>query len=234
MNTLKFFYRYVINFRVEDYYNNFNKTIADGLIYAGENNDNKNSSIKSVKVIDEKLCNNYPKACDEIFEIPNTALQDLNTTPQTRNILSCTNDIIMIMVTDRKDYKIIKSNMDNCKDNMIKYEHDLEAIISARPFNLDIETNIPTLFYVCLIEEDSNLYAFVNSAWKFCNNIEYVYLELLHIMSWERVAIVSDYSEFSNMVDERFMRVFDSEHIVYGLEKCTEDEDDLKRVNEFL
>ncbi|KAJ0172749.1 hypothetical protein K1T71_011888 [Dendrolimus kikuchii] len=220
---------YVINFRVEDFYYNFNKTTYDGLIYAEDNDDGRNDTINSIKLINEKLCDRYPKLCDKILGNNESAIQveTLNILPVQRKILHCRDSTIMVNYL--KNYKLLTSDIKHCELNMKKYAHELEAVLSPKPFHIDTESTIPTVFYDCYTEDDVDMAPFVNTARNFCDNIEYVYLRFLKKMSWQRVAIISDYSKLSDELEHRLTKLFGESDIVYGIEKCTESGDDLKK-----
>lgn len=236
----------VIYFAVPDYYDG---KPLDKFVYAG-----------NISKIDDAVCIKTGKQgpefdCNEIANLVSKSILDLNdghlydfvqkmSIRESEDGKSCepfyskTSDLTTVLLCLRGNKKIVNiqplqliqvADWD-CSNYFNK--NSLLAVLAPEPFNLPVEYSVPTIFYETPYLFSEYKTTFPNSMnlvpWQL---LKYGFLTFIQTMGWQRVAIVSDDSEYSLEFEDELIALFNIEKIIYTVIRCEDANFEIDKVN---
>lgn len=108
----------------------------------------------------------------------------------------------------------------------------LLAVLAPKPFELPSEYSVPTIFYETPYLNSEDKADFPKSItlvpWRL---LKYGFVELIQKVGWQRVAIVTDDSEYSLEFEDELTALFSKERLVYTVIQCEDAKCDMNKVN---
>ncbi|KAJ8720721.1 hypothetical protein PYW08_006186 [Mythimna loreyi] len=126
---------------------------------------------------------------------------------------------------------LLQVKSDECQQFLYEYKDRLLAVLAPEPVELPFEYQVPTIFYEAPYMSSETKSAFPNSMnlvpWRL---LKHGFVKFIKEVGWQRVAIVTDDSEYSIDFENELTTLFSKEGLVYTVIRCEDAKCDMEKI----